>query len=165
MKALIPAGLLALVVVQGSWLPHVRIAGVMPDAVLVAITSLSLLLGGLAAAPLAAGAGVALDLLSGAPLGLSAIALLVAVLLTGWWRGTIYYNGIIVFVAAAVLATAAYDAALLVGMQSLHEPVSWPAALRGVVAPSAIVNGLLAIPVGYGCSWLAARLGLLRPAV
>ena len=163
MKPLALGALLLLVILQGTWLPHLRVVGVMPDAVLVALTSWALLAGGVAVAPLAAAAGVLLDVLAGGPLGLSAAALLVAVLAVGWWRGTVFSTGIGVFVAAAVVATAAYDATLLVGLQSLHDPINWQAALRSIVAPSAVLNGLLAIPAGYICSGLARRLGTLEP--
>ena len=162
MRLVVPLALAGLVLLQGTWLPHLRLLGVMPDAVLVAVTSWALLLGGLAALPLAAGAGLLLDLLSGGPLGLSAAALLVAVLLTGWWRGTIFYSGVGIFVAAAVVATLAYDGTLLVAMQTVHDVVDWPSALRGVVAPSALLNAALAVPMAYACSWLAGRLRLLE---
>ena len=162
MKPLAFLAFLALVIVQGTWLPHLRVAGVMPDAVLVALTSWALLAGGVAMVPLAAAAGVLLDIIAGAPLGLSAAALLVAMLTVGWWRGTVFSTGIGVFVVAAALATLVYDATLLVGLQSLHDPINWPTALRHVVAPSALLNGLLALPSGYLCSGLARRLGVLE---
>lgn len=162
MKALSLASFLLLVIVQGTWLPHLRVAGVMPDAVLVALTSWALLAGGVAVVPLAAAAGVLLDIIAGAPLGLSAAALLVGILTVGWWRGTVFSTGIGVFVVAAVVATFCYDATLLVGLQSLHNPINWPLALRQVVAPSAVLNGLLALPAGYLSSGLARRLGVLE---
>jgi cell shape-determining protein MreD len=157
-KALVTAGLALLALLQGTWLTHIRLLGVMPDAVLVALTTLALLVGGVAVVPLAAAGGLLLDLLAGTPLGLSAAALLLAVLATGWWRGTVFYTGVGLFVAAALVGTLAYDGALLIGMQTWHELVDWPVALRGVVAPSAVLNGLLAIPAGYLGSWLAGRL-------
>jgi len=162
-KSLALIALLVLVILQGTWLPHLRVAGVMPDAVLVALASWALLAGGVAVVPLAGAAGVLLDVLAGAPLGLSAAALLVAVLAVGWWRGTVFSTGIGVFVVASVVATLAYDATLLVGLQSLHDPINWRVALRTVVAPSAILNGLLALPAGYLCSGLARRIGTLDP--
>jgi cell shape-determining protein MreD len=110
----------------------------------------------------AALAGVLLDVLTGAPLGLSAAALLVAILTVGWWRATVFYTGIGVFVVAAIVATFAYDATLLIGLQSLHDTIDWPAALRRIVAPSAALNGLLALPAGYICTALARRLGYLE---
>jgi rod shape-determining protein MreD len=163
-KPLLLVGLAVLIVLQGTWLPHVQVAGVMPDAVLVVLSSWALLAGGVAVAPLAAAAGVLLDLIAGAPLGLSAAALLTAILCVGWWRGTVFFTGIGVFVVGAVVATLAYDATLLVGLQSLHDPINWRTALRQVVAPSALFNGVLALPVGYGCSALARRLGTLESA-
>lgn len=164
MKPLPLVGLAMLIVLQGTWLPHMQVAGVMPDAVLVVLSSWALLAGGVAVAPVAAAAGVLLDLVAGAPLGLSAAALLTATLCVGWWRGTVFFTGIGVFMVAAVVATVAYDATLLVGMQSLHDAINWRLALRQVVVPSAVLNGLLALPVGYGCSALARRLGTLEPA-
>ncbi len=162
MKAAVLALLALLVLLQGTWLPNVRVFGVMPDAVLLAITSWAVLLGGVAVVPVAAVAGVALDVVAGTPLGQSAAALLVAVLATGWWRGTILYRGIGIYVVAAGVATLAYDGTLLVAMQTFHQLVNWPVALRAVIAPSAVLNGILAIPTGYGCAWLARRLGLLH---
>ena len=156
-----PLGFAVLAVLQATWLPHLRVAGVMPDAVLVAVVTWAVLLGGVAAVPLAAGSGLLLDLIAGTPLGLSAAALLVAVLATGWWHGTVFYTGIGVFIVAAIIATVAYDGTLLVGLQTFHETVSWPAALGGVVAPSAALNGILAVPLAYSAGWLADRLGLI----
>ncbi|MGI8914937.1 MAG: hypothetical protein ACR2JY_14335 [Chloroflexota bacterium] len=162
MKMLMWLAFGVLILLQGTWLPHLRVVGVMPDAVLVVLTSWALLVGGVAVAPLAAAAGVGLDLLAGTPLGLSAAALLVATLTVGWWRGTVFSTGIGVFVVGAVVATVAYDATLMVGMQSLHDPINWPSALRQIVAPSAVLNGLLGLPAGYGCSALARRLGRIE---
>jgi cell shape-determining protein MreD len=161
-KLLALLGLAVLVVLQGTWLPQLRVAGVMPDAVLVVLSSWALLAGGVAVVPLAAAAGILLDLIGGAPLGLSAAALLIGILSVGWWRGTIFPTGIGLFVVAAIVATLAYDATLLVGLQSLHDTISWPVALRRVIAPSAALNGLLALPTGYACSALARRLGTLE---
>jgi rod shape-determining protein MreD len=161
-KALLLAGLVVLVILQGTWLPQMRLAGVMPDAVLVALSSWAILAGGVAVVPAAAIAGVLLDLLAGTPLGLSAAALLLATLAVGWWRGTISYTGIGIFVVAGIVATFAYDSTLLVGMQSLHDTVNWPAALRHIVVPSAALNGALAVPAGYLCSAMARRLGYLE---
>lgn len=161
MKASTLLGFGLLIVLQATWLPQTRIDGVMPDAVLVVLSSWALLVGGVRVVPLAAGAGVLLDLIGGTPLGLSSAALLVAVFAVGWWRGAIFYNGILLHVAAAVVATLAYDAALLVALQSFHDPVNWPAALTAVVLPSAALNGMLALPVGYIGSELAQRLGYL----
>lgn len=162
MKALALIALFGLVILQGTWLPQMRLGGVMPDAVLVALSSWALLAGGVVVVAPAAIAGVLLDMLTGAPLGLSAAAFLIAILAVGWWRGTVFYTGIGVFIVAAIVATFAYDATLLVGLQSLHDTIDWPAALRRVVAPSAALNGLLALPAGYVCTALARRLGYLE---
>ena len=144
---------------QVTWLPHIRPFGVMPDLVLVELATLALLMGGVAMTPFAVFGGLLLDLGAGTPLGLSAVALLVALLAIGWWRGIVLYFGVGLYIFAAAVATVAYDATILVGMQTLHERVDWPAAVIEVIGPSVLVNSALAIPLAYLFGSLARRFG------
>jgi rod shape-determining protein MreD len=161
MRAALFVGFVALALLQVTWMPHIRPFGVMPDIVLVALSTWALLLGGTTLVPIAALSGLVLDLGSGAPLGLSAVALLIALLVIGWWKHAVLYGGVGLYIVAAAVATLAYDGSILIGMQTLHESVDWPSAMAWVIAPSLIVNGLLAIPAAYVCGSLARRMRLV----
>jgi rod shape-determining protein MreD len=65
--------LIALVLFQTTVMPHIHILGVQPDLLLMVVTSWSLLRGAEAGMLWALIAGVALDLVSGAPFGMSTL--------------------------------------------------------------------------------------------
>ena len=92
--------------------------------------------------------GMFLDLLSGAPVGLSALALMIAALVVGIFAVGIAGSTPILVIVATPLGTLAYHLVFLTGLALTGRPAFWSVNLSRVILPSVVLN-LALIPVVY----------------
>lgn len=101
--------------------------------------------------------GLIVDLLSGGPLGATALALLSTAFLAGqpWGRGL----GLPVarLLLLALLSIAAYHLALVIVLASIGHTTDWGFALLHVAGPSVLLNTLLAPFVRQPLTWLERK--------
>jgi len=149
--------LIALVLFQTTVMPHIHFIGVQPDLLLMVVTSWSLLRGAEAGMLWALIAGVALDLVSGAPFGMSTLPLLLVSFGAGLGQHGIFRFELVIPILVIPLATLIYQAAMLAWLKVFSGwPVLWGEGLSRVVLPSMLVN-TLAMPVVYWLLRLLSR--------
>jgi rod shape-determining protein MreD len=105
--------LLAAVLVQVSWAPHVEVAGAFPNLALIAVIGITWILGARAGLASACFAGLLLDLASAGPLGPHGVALLGVAYTTGFWGRNFQGGGLVYPALAAAGATALYSLVLV----------------------------------------------------
>ncbi len=158
--------LLVLAIFQSVAAPRLTIYGVRPDLMLVSITAWSLLASFRARELQYAGegpnllrgindgvvwgfvGGMFLDLLSGAPFGVSALALMIAALVVGIFSVGIAAPALALMLVVTPLGTAAFHIAFLGLVMLAGRPVDWNLEMTRVILPSAVLN-LVLIPVVY----------------
>lgn len=154
--------LVGVAAVQVSLLPHLTIVGVRPDLMLLVIISWSLLRGTAEGMLWGFVGGVCLDFLSGAPFGVSTLALLVVSFLASLGEVRIYGTHIILPLSTIFLATIAYDFIFLLLLQMLGRPVPWVESTVSIVLPSTLLNVFLMLPVYWAIRWLHVKTGRER---
>jgi rod shape-determining protein MreD len=148
---------LVLVVLARSLLPGLRPLGTTPDLLLVLVACWAALRAPGEAMLLAPFAGLVLDLASGYPLGVSVLALAVAVLVTSlkevWPLPALFPLALL----AVALGTLTFHLVLLSALAASGEGLPWwPALWRGLL-PALVVNGI-ATPLLYlPLRWLWGR--------
>lgn len=134
-------------IVQSTIVPEIRIGEGGPDLVLLFVLSWTLLAGlgqGFAWAMLG---GILEDLLSGLPLGTTALALIIAVFLINTVFGVIRRRNLPFALLALAAGTGIYHLALLVILAIIGKPVQIGYALVHVTLPTLIFNVILILPV------------------
>ena len=157
------APLLALAaVLQSAVLPHFRVlAGGGLDLTLV------LALGWTLAGDWQGGAawgflgGLFLDLLSGGPLGLYTLAMVLMTYLASLTEGQFWRSHVLLPLAAALLGGLGFHAVVLAGLAIAGHALNWGEALLGMVLPSVLLDLLAILPVYQAMRGLHA---LLFPA-
>jgi len=144
---------------QSSLLPHLSRGGLKPDLVVMLVISWGLLRGVQEGLLWAFIGGLALDLLSATPLGLSALILTLLTLLTSLGQKSIYRTSILFPLAVIFLATFGYNLALLLGWQLLGRPALWGETFLEVLLPTGLLNTLVMLPLYPLLSWLHRRTG------
>jgi rod shape-determining protein MreD len=145
--------LFCLAVLQTTVMPRVTVMGVHPNLVLMAVTSWSLLRGAEEGMLWALVGGLAMDLFSGAPLGVCALALLAVSFLSGLGERNVFRLELLIPILAIPVATLVYQLIVLGLLALLGWRAEWGAGLSRVVFPSMVVNTL-----GMPAVYLAARL-------
>lgn len=158
--------LLVVAIFQSVAAPRLTVYGVRPDLMLVSVTAWSLLAAFRARELQYAGegpnllrgindgvvwgfmGGVFLDLLSGAPFGISALALMIAALVVGMFTVGVAASAPILMVVVTPLGTLAYHIIFLAIVSLTGRPVSWNGEMTRVILPSAVFN-LVLVPVVY----------------
>ena len=103
--------------------------------------------------------GILLDLFSGAPFGVSTIAMALVSFLTGVGEMNVFRTNIALPLATTFFATIAYELIFLILLQAMGWPIAWIDGLIRVVLPTALLNTLL-MPFVYGLMrWLHRRTG------
>jgi rod shape-determining protein MreD len=148
--------LIALVLLQTAVMPQIKVLGVHPDLLLLAVTSWSLLCGAEAGMLWALIAGVALDLVSGAPFGMSTLPLLLVSFGAGLGQRGIFRFELAIPILVIPLATLIDQAAMLAWLKAFGWPVTWAEGLSRVILPSILVN-TLAMPFVYWLLRLLSR--------
>lgn len=144
---------------QSSLLPHLSRGGLKPDLVVMLVISWGLLRGVQEGLLWAFIGGLALDLLSATPLGLSALILTLLTLLTSLGQKSIYRTSILFPLAVIFLATFGYNLALLLGWQLLGRPALWGETFLEVLLPTGLLNTLVMLPLYPLLPWLHRRTG------
>lgn len=101
--------------------------------------------------------GLMVDLFSGGPLGATALALVVASLLSGRMLRVDLGAPTVGVVISTILAVFGYHLVLLLTLAWTGYPVSWLDALFRVAGPSALLNAILAPFVHRPMRWLERR--------
>ncbi|HAL61095.1 MAG TPA: rod shape-determining protein MreD [Chloroflexi bacterium] len=144
---------------QSSLLPHLSPGGLKPDLVVILVISWGLLRGVKEGLLWAFIGGLALDLLSTTPLGLSTLILTLLTFLTSLGQKSIYRTNILFPLALIFLATSGYNLALLLAWQLLGRPALWGETFQEVLLPTGFLNTLAMLPLYPLLSWLHRRIG------
>jgi rod shape-determining protein MreD len=146
--------LLAIAVLQTTLLPALSVFGVTPDAMLVVVVCCGLLRGSLDGMMWGFWGGLAIGLLSGAPLGVHALVLMVIGYLAGIGERSPFRAELLVPTAAIAAATAFYMVGVAVLLRLSGWPLTLSVSLLHLMVLAILVNAMLMLV----CYWLAARL-------
>jgi rod shape-determining protein MreD len=147
--------LLGVAILQTGLMPHLVVWGVFPDLPVLVVSSWALLRGRWQGMVWGFVAGVAVDLLSDAPFGAAALALMAVGWLSGLGRATVFRAHVALPLAAVFLATFVYDFVFLLTTWISGQGVDWLNSLFRIALPSALVNASLALPVFWIVRWIA----------
>jgi rod shape-determining protein MreD len=146
--------LISVALIQSTVMPHLTLWGVKPDLMLLVVISWSLLRGVREGIVWGVIGGFCLDLFSGAPLGLSALGLLIVSFFSGLGEATVFRTHVILPLATAFLASLFYNLIFLLVLETLGWPIAWLDDLIKFVLPASLLNVLL-IPLVYpAMRWL-----------
>lgn len=146
--------LLSLALVQSSVLPRIPIPTVVPNLTLLTVMAWSFQRGPNEGMVWAMIGGLAIDLASGAPLGISPPPLMVAALIVGIARARVFRRNILLLALISLLAIGLYQIIHLALFKAVGLPVSWRTGIVEVALPSTAVH-LALMPVVYlSVSWL-----------
>ncbi len=101
--------------------------------------------------------GLCLDVLSGGPLGATALGLTLAAYFTSLTEGRFWGSHILLPLAVALLGTLGFHLVSLVSLAVTGHLVDWGGSLARVVLPSALLNTCLMLPVYYALRWVHAQ--------
>lgn len=91
--------------------------------------------------------GLCLDLLSGGPLGTSALALVIVAFLASLAEGQLWRSHVLLPVAAALLGSVLYHLLLTLTLAAFGFAFDWGRALGGVLLPATLLNVVLIVPL------------------
>jgi rod shape-determining protein MreD len=149
--------LVLLALLQSTVVPHIEVVGVHPDLMLVVVVSWSLLRGSGEGMLWALVGGLALDLLSGAQIGVSTLPLLLIGFLAGLWQRGIFRLDLAIPILAVPLATLIQQSAMVALLTMLGWPASWIETMRYAILPSVLVNTLVAPLIYVLLRWIHRR--------
>ncbi len=150
--------LIAAAIVQTTVTSYVQVIGVSPNLVLLVSVSWVLAAGSREGALAGLVGGLMLDAFSGAPFGVSTVALVLASMLTGLGEIHVLRTARALPYAAIALATLVYQATVLLLLQMAGRAVIWWPMMWRAVLPEMVVNTLFMPLVYYAVRWLARRL-------
>jgi len=136
--ALLVLGAAALL--QATILARIHFLGVAPNLMLVIVVSWSLLHGMTTGLVWAFVGGLALDLISGMPLGTSSLALMIACLATGIGTNKVFSTNLLFPLLIVCLSTVLYGWSVLLTMQLRDVPVDWITSTVRVIGPELLLN-------------------------
>jgi rod shape-determining protein MreD len=151
--------LIGVALIQSTVMPHLTLWGVKPDLMLLVVISWSLLRGTREGIVWGFIGGLCLDLFSGAPLGLSALALLIASFFSSLGEATIFRTHVILPLATVFFASLIYDFIFLLALRTLGWPIVWLDSFIRLVLPTSLLNVLLTPLVYLAMRWLHRKIG------
>jgi len=151
--------LISVALIQSTVMPHLTLWDVKPDLMLLAVISWSLLRGTREGIVWGLIGGLCLDLFSGAPLGLSALALLIVSFFSGLGAATVFRTHVILPLATVFFASLIYDLIFLLVLRTLGWSVMWLDSFIGLVLPASLLNVLLTPLVYPTMRWLHRKTG------
>ena len=156
------AGVLVFVVLmQATLLARLRIGSAAPNLLLTVVVCWSLIRGFGDGILWGFVGGLGVDIVSGLPLGSSALALMLICPLASLGKNSVFPGSLTLPVLLIALATPVHGWILLFIRQILGVSVAWLASTTGIIGPEIVLNALL-VPVVYpALRWLA---GQIRPA-
>jgi rod shape-determining protein MreD len=135
-----------LAILQSSVFSMLRILDGAPDLVLIAIVGWSLTGRMHESMVLALVGGLFLDLLSGAPFGLSAVGLVIVAYLVSFLEGRFWEANFLIPLGVMSAAAVVYHANLALAAALSGRPIDLELAVSRVLLPSALLDVLLALP-------------------
>lgn len=142
--------LFAIAVLQTTLVPGFRVWGVYPNLPLIVVASWSLLHGVREGVVWGFVAGVALDLLSGAPFGAATLSLMAVGALSGLGQVTVFRTHLVLPLVVTFLTSIVFGLTFLAILQISGHTVAWGDSLVHSLLPAAVLNVAL-VPVVY---WL-----------
>jgi rod shape-determining protein MreD len=149
--------LVAGALLQSSLAPHLSVIGVKPGIVLTLVVSWSAIRGASEGVTWGFIGGLALDLLSGAPVGLSALTLMMVGFLTNLGETNLFKSSLVLPLFAVFVASVLSDAVQLVLLQGLGWNLPWWEAMASVAVPAAILNAVIMPIIYLPLQWLNRR--------
>lgn len=136
--------LVAGAVLQVTLAPHLTLAGVFPNLVLVVVAGWTLISGTRAGIQWAIAGGLLLDLLSPGPLGLHALALATSAYAAGFLQRSYAPDPLVLPAAAGALAALVYNLVLVTAVELFGSRQLLGAVLSHWVLPSTLYDAFLA---------------------
>lgn len=137
----------AAALLQSAVLSHLRIYGGQPDLIVVIVLAWAVLDRDQEGMVWAFVGGFILDLFSGAPLGISALALIPIAYVVGLTEAQVYRNNIGLPILMSVFGALAYHILYLVLLRFFGGvALSWSSALMYVTLPSVLFDLILIVP-------------------
>jgi rod shape-determining protein MreD len=140
-------------------MPVVAVGGTKPDLMFLVVVSWSLLRGAEEGIVWGFIGGTFLDILSGGPFGVSALALMSVSLLTGLGETNLFRGHFLLPLAIIPFGTIIYYTLILIFLGLLGQPLSWDQSMLRVVLPAALVNLIVMPFVHGGLAWLHRKTG------
>ena len=135
-------------VLQATLVPLLPTGEAKPDLLLLIVVGWGIVRGGGESVMWGLGGGLFLDLVSGVPFGVQAIALGAIGLLADLMETNFFRSNMMLPLAAIFVATILYHILIGATLQTFGYPVSWPPFVLNVVIPTAALNTVL-MPVAY----------------
>lgn len=140
--------LIVLIVIQSALGPRISIIGGRPDFVLLMVVCIAIERGSIHGMLWALAGGLLLDLSAAGPVGASALALIPVGFLAGLGERPAYQIQFPRPILITPLATVIYYVLLFAIFQALGQNLDWQESLLHIVAPSTVINMILA-PLFY----------------
>jgi len=137
--------LLAAVILQVAVAPHITIAKVVPNFVLLVVIAVALLQGSRMGTVVGFSAGLIFDLIGTGPIGVAALVFCFVGYISGSLHENMFAEGWRLPVTVAFFASLFAEGMYVLALRLIGENVSVLSALIEVVIPSSIYNGLLAV--------------------
>jgi len=157
----LPLGLVVLpllAVCQTTLAVHFQWAGGRPNLVLVTVLAWNLVSGEADGLLWACVGGLALDGLSGGPMGGNVLALLILSFITNLISGGLWETHWLFPLTAVTFGSGIYHMTYLMVLTISGWSMDWVDALTTITLPSALLNLALMIPVYPAARWLATRI-------
>lgn len=137
--------LAGIAIIQSVIGPHISLATVHPDFMLVFIVTWTLLYGARESLVWAFVGGLWLDVLSGGPMGGSSLALMAASLVTGLGRAFFFRKNIFVPAGMVMVSTFVFGSVHFLVLALVNRPLPFWATMERIIAPSILYNGGIAV--------------------
>jgi rod shape-determining protein MreD len=142
---------------QSSLGPQFSVVDVKPGVVLTLVVSWSVIRGASEGVIWGFIGGMALDLLSGAPVGLSALTLMMVGFLTNLGETSLFKSSLVLPLFAVFVASLMADAVQLALLRGFGWNLPWWEAMGRVAVPAAILNAVIMPVVYLPLQWLNRR--------
>lgn len=145
-------GLVALL--QTTLVPALQAFNAVPNLVLIVVVGYTMEYGSQRGLMWAFIGGLWLDLLTGTPLGVSAIALIIVVSVVGMVSSNLFRGHVVILALGGLLAGVLYGVIVVAILTLVGRPTVWPEAIVGVILPNAVYNAVV-LPILYpGVRWI-----------
>ena len=144
-------------ILQSSLAPHLGVVGVKPGVVLPLVVAWSIIRGSSEGVMWGFVGGLLLDLLSGAPLGLSALTLMVVGFATNLGESNLFKSSLVLPLAAVFAASLLSDGMQVLFLQALGWDLNWLEAMGRVALPTAVLNAVIMPFVYIPLHWVGLR--------
>jgi rod shape-determining protein MreD len=146
--------LAVLAIIQSTVLPHLSFLDLTPNLVLVAVLAWSFQRGPNEGLVWAWVGGMLSDLASGAILGISALPLIVAALITGVTYRRLFHGNVVLSGLVALFANVVFEFIYLILLVLTRESIMFPAGILRTAGILVLIH-TIGIPLGYlGTFWL-----------